>query len=414
MEQDIFLSDDEGGYLSSTLQSAFWDQENLLRALFVFSDDKNRFRSGLGIQAQRNRSGKIRRRSLQPPRLSSFMHLFNGRQDDALITVTGLNYDTFYGLLELFAPIYLRYTPHVSSGSNILELPYRRSRRGRTRQLTPTIALALVLVWTRTRGGYAALQVIFGLTASTISKYLRFCRRILLLVLMGVDEAQIRMPTDDMIRIFREVIRSKYPTLVHCWGAMDGVKLQIEKPSDDVRQSHFYNGWTHSHYVANLFLFTPDGRICDAYVNSPGTTHDSTMANLSKIYDKVDAVYERFNGLAKIVVDSAFASDERDSLIKSYQNVEGRNGCLRQDRQVNNEATAVRQMAEWGMRGFQSSFPRLKDKIKFEERGERKIMLNLMVYLYNYRVAKVGQNQIRNVYMPYLNNDVNQYLGLNN
>ncbi len=69
---------------------------------------------------------------------------------------------------------------------------------------------------------------------------------------------------------------------------------------------------------------------------------------------------------------------------------------------MKNEATAVQKMAEWGMQGFQSSFPRLKEKIKYDEQGEQKIMLYLMVYLYlyNFRVAKVGQNQIRNVYMP--------------
>jgi len=38
------------------------------------------------------------------------------------------------------------------------------------------------------------------------------------------------------------------------------------------------------------------------------------------------------------------------------------------------------------MRGFQSSFPRLKEKILYEERGERKIMLNLMVLQYNFRL----------------------------
>jgi hypothetical protein len=36
------------------------------------------------------------------------------------------------------------------------------------------------------------------------------------------------------------------------------------------------------------------------------------------------------------------------------------------------------------MRAFQGSFPRLKEKIRFEERGERKIMLNLMVLLDNF------------------------------
>jgi hypothetical protein len=54
------------------------------------------------------------------------------------------------------------------------------------------------------------------------------------------------------------------------------------------------------------------------------------------------------------------------------------------------------------MRALQGLFPWLKEKILFEERGDRKIRLNLMVLLYNFQVSKVGQNQIGSVYMPYL------------
>jgi hypothetical protein len=79
--------------------------------------------------------------------------------------------------------------------------------------LSPNIALGLVLVWTRTRGSYAVSQLLFELTASTILKYVRFGRRILLLVLMVVDEDKIKLLMDDMIWIFRDGIQSKYPTL---------------------------------------------------------------------------------------------------------------------------------------------------------------------------------------------------------
>ncbi len=143
-----------------------------------------------------------------------------------------------------------------------------------------------------------------------------------------------------------------------------------------MRQHHFYDGWTHDHYTANLFLFTTDGRICAAYLNSPGTTHDLTIATMSKTYHMIDFIYDRMDRMAKVVVASTFASEEWDSLIRSYQTDQARNGCLRQDERVNNEATAMRQMAEWGMRAFQGSVSRLKEKILLEERGERKIMLN--------------------------------------
>ncbi len=84
-------------------------------------------------------------------------------------------------------------------------------------------------------------------------------------------------------------------------------------------------------------------------MNSPGTTHDSIMASMSKIYHKIDGMYDLMDGMAKVVVDSGFASEARDSLIKSYKTNQGRNSQLRQDQRVNNEATAIRKMVEWVM-----------------------------------------------------------------
>ena len=66
---------------------------------------------------------------------------------------------------------------------------------------------------------------------------------------------------------------------------------------------------------------------------------------------------------------------------------------------VNAEATAMRQSAEWGMRSFQASFPRIKDRLVYEETGERKLILQMLVLLFNYRANKVGISQIRNTYM---------------
>ncbi len=63
------------------------------------------------------------------------------------------------------------------------------------------------------------------------------------------------------------------------------------------------------------------------------------------------------------------------------------------------------------MRALQGLFPWLKEKILLEERGDRKIRLNLMVLLYNFQVSKVGQNQIGSFYMPFLNKTVFDYIG---
>ena len=66
------------------------------------------------------------------------------------------------------------------------------------------------------------------------------------------------------------------------------------------------------------------------------------------------------------------------------------------------QATSMRQSAEWGMRSFQSSFPRIKDRILYEESGERGLILKLFVFLFNYRANKVGINQIKNTYLTAL------------
>jgi hypothetical protein len=71
-------------------------------------------------------------------------------------------------------------------------------------------------------------------------------------------------------------------------------------------------------------------------------------------------------------------------------------------RRINAQATSAWQSAEWGMRALQASFPRLKDKFYYEEGGERKRMLKFLVLLYNFRARRVGINQIRSVYFPYL------------
>lgn len=77
------------------------------------------------------------------------------------------------------------------------------------------------------------------------------------------------------------------------------------------------------------------------------------------------------------------------------------------------DATSMRQSAEWGMRAFQASFPRVKDRILFEGRGRRKMMIKMMLLLFNLRARMVGINQILNVYMASLTQDVNEIYNRN-
>ena len=76
----------------------------------------------------------------------------------------------------------------------------------------------------------------------------------------------------------------------------------------------------------------------------------------------------------KFVIDSAFCTARFPFLIKSLQDyltVDIANNLLTyneqiQDLAIKRETTSLRQSAEWGMRGFLSSFPRLKDTLQLE------------------------------------------------
>ena len=54
------------------------------------------------------------------------------------------------------------------------------------------------------------------------------------------------------------------------------------------------------------------------------------------------------------------------------------------------------------MRCLQGSFPRLKERFIYVERGKQFLMLKLIVLIHNFHVKTVGINQMRITYMPWL------------
>jgi DDE superfamily endonuclease len=152
----------------------------------------------------------------------------------------------------------------------------------------------------------------------------------------------------------------------------------------------------HGQYVSNLFVFGPDGLIIACVINAPGAIHDSTLAEWGGIYESLFEIFDRNKG--RCVMDSAFASANHPAIIKSSQN---ETTCESPFEILEyRAATSLRQSAEWGMRAIQSALPRMLDAIRYEEQGQRKIILICMVMLYNFRCDRVGLNQIKTVYCP--------------
>jgi hypothetical protein len=122
------------------------------------------------------------------------------------------------------------------------------------------------------------------------------------------------------------------------------------------------------------------------------------------MYDKLEDMYCTTGG--KCCVDSAFGSVKRNYLYKSCQDHLSSNAPMRWERKLDlkkrRQATSARQTTEWGMLTMQASFPRVKDRFVYEERGKQKIVLKMFVILYNMQARMVRINQIRNTYMPHL------------
>ena len=268
-----------------------------------------------------------RRRDRRTPRLSikyysqsSFHYLFESGNDQALLNCCAVDHRVFRNLLDLFAPVFNRYTFDAKTG-RIRELKLTRNGNstGRPRSIDAKGALGLVLYWYRTRGSVARAHALaFGLTSTPMYLWLKFSRQVLLSVLQDHPLAVVTDPSPTEMKQYMAAIASKYPILKEekVWAAADGLKLLLERSSDWGTQNKFYNGWTSNTYVSSVFVFAPDGRIRICTLNAPGSWHDSTLADYG-VYDGMEKIYNEHG--AKVVVDSAFRLSNKDYMIQSSQ-----------------------------------------------------------------------------------------------
>jgi hypothetical protein len=100
-----------------------------------------------------------------------FHRLHHSRNDQSFITLTGVDYDTFEYLLTKFGLLYLWYSPYSVNGK-IVVVRSRGGGAGRPQSLDAAACLGLVLGYTRTRGSFFSLQMIFGATHSVLTLFL--------------------------------------------------------------------------------------------------------------------------------------------------------------------------------------------------------------------------------------------------
>ncbi len=255
----------------------------------IHSRYAKRFYLSLNAEERRRRDRRIPRLALIEPKMSAWKKILVSGNDQSLITITGLDFSVFGELMERFEPMYSQYSVAPVDGKYVKV----KDKSGRRRLMKGEDCLGLVLVWTRTRGSLTLLQVVFGMSRTGIEDYLRFGKRILIKLLSRDEKSRIGVPSRSRIELYKEAIKQRHPALEDVGLCMDGLRLASEAPGSFVVQNNYYNGWKHNHCVASIFVFAPDGTIIFMVTNCAGGQHDSTLADLGGIYEKLRASFTR-------------------------------------------------------------------------------------------------------------------------
>lgn len=106
-------------------------------------------------------------------------------------------------------------------------------------------------------------------------------------VLRKDAKAAVHLPTQSEVAAFQADLAAKNSILDDVYANLDGLKLFLEQSGDTIIPKMFYNSWKLDHYVGKVFVFAPNGCIIACAVNTPGSMHDSTIAD----YGKLESVY---------------------------------------------------------------------------------------------------------------------------
>jgi hypothetical protein len=296
--------------------------------------------------------------------------------------MTGLNRHAFVMLME-----------HVFD----LEALARR-RCGRPCLLGPEGYLGLLLFYLGSTMNYKHLCQIFGITPLVCSRGINRMLKKIVRALMDHPFAQVKFPDGDKMREYAARVKVREPIVNEILGFMDDVSFSTECTDERVEQNSMYCEYDCNTMVNNVFAYGPDGKVFFAAINFPGSWADGSLAArfLHKMKRKI--------GNYKICVDQGFPQSGATHgtfvgpITKRAARLlhrDGRDYLLR----ISNVYTSLQQASEWGMRGTQGTFTRIK-KCLPSDHALRRLVIEAIVLVHNFRTDYIGYNQIGTVFEP--------------
>lgn len=100
--------------------------------------------------------------------------------------------------------------------------------------MNSTHCMNLYLAWTRSQNSEPWLSMVFGVTGSVVSLFIRFARRIIVRILCRIPQAALKVPCDEDIEYIKAVVSVRHPVLQDLFCVADGLKLRIEQISNAI------------------------------------------------------------------------------------------------------------------------------------------------------------------------------------
>ncbi|CAA7259588.1 unnamed protein product [Cyclocybe aegerita] len=342
---------------------------------------------------------------LENPRIATpWTSLYDSRSDRAYITTMGFDVATFNFILESgFVQTWLS-TPIPRTDTSRSGDP-----RPGSRSLDPPGALGLVLHYLSSTMLDVSLQQIFALIPATVVRYLDFSLDILLEVLQRMPDARIKWPKGGpgggQFQEYNDLIIVRHPRLIGAFAAIDGLNLPVQTSEDEDIENATYNGWLSEHFVSSVLVFSPKGKninaivtsftdnilgeIIDAVVNAPGSWHDANVARpiFERLCTRTPPGYY-------LIADTAFPRGHicHPIALKAGQAVRGTPDEIAERMAYDHELLSYRQTAEWGNRGLQGAFGRLRVPLPIDNAEHRGNLLEICNRLNNLRTRRVGIN----------------------
>ena len=325
----------------------------------------------------------LHRSAIVQPQESPWMKLYMSADDSSFLHMTGLNRQSFAELLEYIFD---------------LDAIVHCRRRGRPRSLRPDGYLGLLLIYLGSMMTDKYLCLIFGITPSVCNRAINSMLKRIVRKLRTHPMARIKFPNIQKMAEFAAMVQQREPLVNDIIGFMDGVSFSSQSTDERVAQNAMYCGYDCDTTVNNVFAYGPDGKVFFAAINFPGSWADGTLT--ARFFHQMKSKM----GDYKICVDQGFPRN--GDALGTFVGPITKRAARRLHRSVrdyllriSNVHTSLRQASEWGMRGLQGTFPRVKKRLPSDSET-RRLVIEAIVLLHNFRTEFVGYNQIKTVFDP--------------